>query len=179
MVSAPGMRETVPCGTGITGGSTQITGGFDAEGARELAALVKGGALPLPVEVVEQSTVGPSLGADAIRAGAWAALIGLACTAVFITAVYRLLGLLATVALSLYGLISYAAIVALGATLTMPGIAGFVLAVGMAVDANVLVFERAREEYGQASRLPRTCGGRWRAASPRRGARSSTPTSPR
>ncbi|MET7509970.1 protein translocase subunit SecD [Streptomyces albidoflavus] len=155
VVSAPGMRETVPCGAGITGGSTQITGGFDAEGARELAALVKGGALPLPVEVVEQSTVGPSLGADAIRAGAWAALIGLACTAVFITAVYRLLGLLATVALSLYGLISYAAIVALGATLTMPGIAGFVLAVGMAVDANVLVFERAREEYGQASRRPK------------------------
>ncbi|MHC8564246.1 SecD/SecF family protein translocase subunit [Streptomyces albidoflavus] len=115
-----------------------------------MAALVKGGALPLPVDIVEQSTVGPSLGADAIRAGAWAALIGLACTAVFITAVYRLLGLFATVALSLYGLISYAAIVALGATLTMPGIAGFVLAVGMAVDANVLVFERAREEYGQA-----------------------------
>ncbi|MFG3351857.1 protein translocase subunit SecD [Streptomyces sp. NPDC048001] len=147
IVSAPGMEAGVPCGAGIAGGATQITGGFSAEEARDLAALVKGGALPVPVTVIEQSTVGPTLGAEAIRASALAALIGLACTGLFIIAVYRLLGLLATVALGLYGLISYAAVVTLGATLTLPGLAGFVLAIGIAVDANVLVFERAREEY--------------------------------
>ncbi|MFF3326670.1 protein translocase subunit SecD [Streptomyces sp. NPDC002889] len=153
-VSAPGMQNGVTCGAGITGGSAQITGGFDATAARELAALVKGGALPVPVTAVEQSTVGPTLGEEAIRASALAALIGLVCTGVFIIAVYRLLGLLATVALALYGLISYAAVVALGATLTLPGLAGFVLAIGIAVDANVLVFERAREEYARSARRP-------------------------
>ncbi|MFI7008619.1 protein translocase subunit SecD [Streptomyces sp. NPDC050145] len=147
IVSAPGMNPSVPCRTGITGGDTQITGGFTQQQARDLAALVKGGALPVPVDVVEQRTVGATLGADAIEASTRAALIGLALTALFIVVVYRLLGALATVALALYGLISYAALVALGATLTLPGLAGFVLAIGMAVDANVLVFERAREEY--------------------------------
>ncbi|TXS52165.1 protein translocase subunit SecD [Streptomyces sp. t39] len=147
ILSAPGMESGVPCGAGITGGSAQITGGFSAGEARDLAALVKGGALPVPVTAIEQSTVGPTLGAEAIRASAAAALIGLLCTGVFIVVVYRLLGLLATVALGLYGLISYAAVVGLGATLTLPGLAGFVLAIGIAVDANVLVFERAREEY--------------------------------
>lgn len=147
VISAPGIEASVPCGTGITGGTTQITGRFGESEAKDLAALVKGGALPVPVEVVEQRTVGPTLGADAIAASTRAAVIGLALTALFITAVYRLLGALATLALALYGLISYAALVALGATLTLPGLAGFVLAIGMAVDANVLVFERAREEY--------------------------------
>ncbi|MFF5387865.1 protein translocase subunit SecD [Streptomyces sp. NPDC013012] len=152
IVSAPGMQAGVPCGAGIGGGSAQITGGFSAQEARDLAALVRGGALPVPVTTVEQSTVGPTLGAEAIRASALAALIGLACTGLFVIAVYRLLGLLATAALLLYGLISYAAVVALGATLTLPGLAGFVLAVGIAVDANVLVFERAREEYAALGR---------------------------
>ncbi|MFC5143085.1 protein translocase subunit SecD [Streptomyces aureoversilis] len=154
VVSAPAMQRGVPCRTGIQGGSAQVTGGFDAAEARDLAALVKGGALPVPVEVVEQRTVGPTLGAEAIRASAGAAVIGLVCTALFVVAVYRLLGVLATVALALYGLISYAALVALGATLTLPGLAGFVLAVGMAVDANVLVFERTREEYGRSRLAP-------------------------
>ncbi|AZK98128.1 MULTISPECIES: protein translocase subunit SecD [Streptomyces] len=152
IVSAPGMERTVACGAGITGGSAQITGGFGGDEARELAALVKGGALPVPVTTLHQSTVGPTLGEDAIRASFWAAVIGLVCTGVFIVVVYRLLGLLATVALALYGLISYAAVVALGATLTLPGLAGFVLAIGIAVDANVLVFERAREEFPRGKR---------------------------
>lgn len=147
IISAPSVNPDVVCKTGITGGSTQITGGFDQAEARDLAALVKGGALPVPVDVVEQRTVGATLGADAIAASTQAALIGVALTALFITVVYRLLGALAALALALYGLISYAALVALGATLTLPGLAGFVLAIGMAVDANVLVFERAREEY--------------------------------
>ncbi|MEV5981825.1 protein translocase subunit SecD [Streptomyces sp. NPDC052114] len=147
VISAPGVNPDVPCDVGITGGSTQISGNFDQAEARDLAALVKGGALPVPVDVVEQRTVGPTLGADAIEASTWAAVIGIALTALFITVVYRLMGALAALALALYGLISYAALVALGATLTLPGLAGFVLAIGMAVDANVLVFERAREEY--------------------------------
>ncbi|GLF96940.1 protein translocase subunit SecD [Streptomyces yaizuensis] len=151
VLSAPGMESSVPCGTGITGGSAQITGGFGADEARDLAALVKGGALPVPVTAVEQSVVGPTLGADAIRASAWAAVIGLVCTGVFIIAVYRLVGALAALALLLYGVISYAAVVALGATLTLPGLAGFVLAIGIAVDANVLAFERAREEYARSA----------------------------
>ncbi|MFF0476983.1 protein translocase subunit SecD [Streptomyces sp. NPDC004284] len=152
IVSAPGMQAGVPCGAGIGGGSAQITGGFSAQEARDLAALVQGGALPVPVTTVEQSTVGPTLGAEAIRASALAAVIGLACTGLFVIVVYRLLGVLATIALLLYGLISYAAVVALGATLTLPGLAGFVLAIGIAVDANVLVFERAREEYALLGR---------------------------
>ncbi|MEF9881063.1 protein translocase subunit SecD [Streptomyces sp. P9-A4] len=155
VVSAPAMQQGVPCGSGIGGGSAQITGGFSGQEARDLAALVQGGALPVPVTTVEQSTVGPTLGAEAIRASALAAVIGLACTGLFVMLVYRLLGVLATVALLLYGLISYAAVVALGATLTLPGLAGFVLAIGIAVDANVLVFERAREEYAA---LGRTAG---------------------
>ncbi|MFI8763793.1 protein translocase subunit SecD [Streptomyces sp. NPDC053792] len=152
IVAAPGMQAGVACGPGIGGGAAQVTGGFSAQEARDLAALVQGGALPVPVTTVEQSTVGPTLGAEAIRASALAAVIGLACTGLFVSVVYRLLGVLATIALLLYGLISYAAVVALGATLTLPGLAGFVLAVGIAVDANVLVFERAREEYAALGR---------------------------
>ncbi|MFJ8936735.1 protein translocase subunit SecD [Streptomyces sp. NPDC102365] len=147
VISSPQVNSSVACRTGITGGSTQITGSFSRDEARELGLLINGGALPVPVETVEQRTVGPTLGATAIEASAWAAVIGTALTSLFIIAVYRLLGALAAVALACYGVISYAALAALGATLTLPGLAGFVLAIGMAVDANVLVFERAREEY--------------------------------
>ncbi|MPY31001.1 protein translocase subunit SecD [Streptomyces adustus] len=154
IVSSPQVDPSVACRSGITGGSTQITGSFDDAEARELALLINGGALPVPVEIVEQRTVGPTLGSAAITASAWAAVIGTALTSLFIIVVYRFLGLLATVSLACYGLVSYAALAALGATLTLPGLAGFVLAIGMAVDANVLVFERAREEY--ASRLRST-----------------------
>ncbi|SDK62461.1 protein translocase subunit SecD [Streptomyces indicus] len=152
VISSPQVDPSVTCNTGIPGGSTQITGSFDADEARELALLINGGALPVPVETVEQRTVGATLGAQAITASAWAAAVGTALTAVFITVLYRLLGALATTALVCYGLVSYAALAALGATLTLPGLAGFVLAIGMAVDANVLVFERAREEYAARRR---------------------------
>lgn len=156
VISSPQVGTDVACGTGITGGSTRITGNFGAEEARDLAALVQGGALPVPVKIVEQRVVGPTLGEEAIRASAWAAVVGVALTGLFIAAVYRLVGLLATVALAGYALISYAALVALGATLTLPGLAGFVLAIGMAIDANVLAFERAREERAAApGRSPR------------------------
>ncbi|MFF1278370.1 protein translocase subunit SecD [Streptomyces marokkonensis] len=152
IISSPQVDPSVACGAGITGGSTQITGSFTSDEAKELALLIKGGALPVPVETVEQRTVGPTLGAEAIEASAWAAVVGTALTALFIIVVYRLMGVLATLALLCYGLISYAGLAALGATLTLPGLAGFVLAIGMAVDANVLVFERAREEYGKRNR---------------------------
>ncbi|MFE3204873.1 protein translocase subunit SecD [Embleya sp. NPDC059237] len=147
VVSSPQVEQSVRCGTGILGGSTRITGDFDKRAARELALLINGGALPVPVETVEHRTVGPTLGERAIEAAMWAAIVGAALTALFIACVYRLLGVLAALALVGYGLIAYAALVGVGATLTLPGLAGFVLAVGMAVDANVLVFERAREEY--------------------------------
>ncbi|MEU6717903.1 protein translocase subunit SecD [Nonomuraea sp. NPDC046802] len=147
VISSPPLDGSIACQAGIPGGSADITGSFSHEEARNLAVLIKGGALPVPLTMVEQRTVGPTLGEAAIEASAKAAVVGLMLTAVFIVAVYRLSGLLATIALACYGVISYAALVAMGATFTLPGLAGFVLAIGMAIDANVLVFERAREEY--------------------------------
>ncbi|MFF4779547.1 protein translocase subunit SecD [Microtetraspora fusca] len=147
VISSPQVNDTVGCNAGIAGGTTQITGSFSAEEAQNLAVLIKGGSLPVPLELVEQRTVGPTLGAEAIEASAKAGVLGVLLTALFIGVIYRLVGVLAAVALGCYALISYAGLVALGATLTLPGLAGFVLAIGMAIDANVLVFERAREEY--------------------------------
>ncbi|HET6560288.1 MAG TPA: protein translocase subunit SecD [Marmoricola sp.] len=147
IISSPQVVADIQCGTGMPGGSTQITGDFTAEEAKELAILIEGGALPVPVEIIEQRRVGPTLGAEAIDASAKAGVIGLILTGLFIAIAYRLMGLLATFALATYALISYAVLTALGATLTLPGLAGFVLAIGMAIDANVLVFERAREEF--------------------------------
>ena len=152
VISSPQVDGSVACGVGIAGGSTQITGQFTADEAKELAALVRGGSLPLDVEVVEQRTVGPTLGTDAIAASVQAAVIGLALTALYISIVYRLVGIAASIALAAYSLISYAVLVAVGATLTLPGLAGFVLAIGLAIDANVLVFERAREAYAEGPR---------------------------
>ncbi|MEU3277966.1 protein translocase subunit SecD [Streptomyces antibioticus] len=172
IISSPQVAGTVSCGAGITGGSTQITGSFDDSEARELALLISGGALPVPVETVEQRTIGATLGDAAITAAARAAVVGTALTALFIVAVYRLMGFLATLALACYGLISYAALAALGATLTLPGLAGFVLAIGMAVDANVLVFERAREESAARGRSG-TAGTRSALAAGFRGALSA------
>jgi SecD/SecF fusion protein len=136
----------VQCGGSIRN-TTQITGNFSFDEANNLAILIEGGALPLPVEIIEQRTVGPSLGEAAIEASWQAAVVGLALTLLFIALVYRLVGFLATLALTSYALLAYAILVALGSTLTLPGLAGFVLAIGLAIDANVLVFERAREEY--------------------------------
>ncbi len=147
VLSSPGVATSVQCNVGITGGETLITGNFDEESAGELALLVRAGALPVPVEVIEQGTIGPSLGEAAIDASLQAALIGAGLTILYMIAYYRLIGVVAALSLVVYGLLSYAVLVWLGATLTLPGIAGFVLAIGMAVDANVLVYERAKEEY--------------------------------
>ena len=146
VISSPQVAPGVPCEVGIAGGSTSITGSFSANEAKDLALLIRAGALPVPVETVEQRTVGPTLGAQAIQASKEAAMLGGLLTIGFLAAVYRLFGGVAALALGVYGIVSYAGLLAIGATLTLPGIAGFVLAIGMAVDANVLVFERAREE---------------------------------
>lgn len=147
VISSPEVDASVRCDVGISGGPTSITGGFTQQEAQDLALLIRAGALPVPVEVVEQRTVGPTLGDAAVRASVEAALIGALLTILYVVAYYRLLGAMAALALLIYGLLSYAALLAIGATLTLPGIAGFVLAIGMAVDANVLVFERGKEEF--------------------------------
>ncbi|HVQ90498.1 MAG TPA: protein translocase subunit SecD [Mycobacteriales bacterium] len=156
VISSPQVNADIGCETGIAGGSTVITGRFAEADAKDLAVLIRGGALPVPVQTVGQRTVGATLGDAAIDASVRAALIGAGLTVLFVLAVYRLSGALAAIALGAYGLISYAALLAIGATLTLPGVAGFVLAIGMAVDANVLVFERAREEYAASGRLRRS-----------------------
>jgi len=156
VLSSPGVSTSVQCGVGITGGETLITGNFDEESAGELALLIRAGALPVPVEVIEQGTIGPSLGESAIGASLQAALIGAGLTILYMIAFYRLMGLAAAVSLVVYGLLSYAVLAGLGATLTLPGIAGLVLAIGMAVDANVLVYERAKEEYAEDPSLWRS-----------------------
>ncbi len=147
VISSPQVDPSVQCNVGIPGGSTQITGNFDAESAQELAALIQGGALPVDVVAIERRVVGPTLGQAAIDASFQAAVIGIAITGAFILFAYRMLGVVAAIALAGYALIAYGVLTALGATLTLPGLAGFVLAIGMAVDANILVFERAREDY--------------------------------
>lgn len=153
IISSPEVDPSIRCDEGIGGGDTVITGDFSQKEAKDLALLIRAGALPVPIEVVEQRTIGPTLGEAAIDSSVSAALIGGLLTIAYVIAYYRLLGVLATVALLAYGLISFAVLLALRATLTLPGIAGFVLAIGMAVDANVLVFERSKEEFGAGKSL--------------------------
>jgi len=130
----------------ILGGSGQITGNFTVEAATDLAGIIEAGALPAPLHPIEQRTVGAELGADQVKAGQYSALGGLVLVALFMVARYGLFGLFADVALTLNIVLLMAALTLFGATLTLPGIAGIVLTMGMAVDANVLVYERIREE---------------------------------
>ena len=147
IISAPVIREP------ICGGNGQISGGFTIEEANNVALLLRAGALPAPMHVVEERTVGPSLGADSIEAGKKASLIGLALVLVFMFIAYGSFGMMANVALSVNVALIFALLSGLQATLTLPGIAGIVLTIGMAVDANVLIFERIREEIA-AGRSP-------------------------
>lgn len=141
---------------GITGGAASITGNFTAEEARELEVQLRGGSLPLPVRIIEVRTVGPTLGAENVRTSLVAALSGLALVAVFMVVVYRLAGVVAVLALSLYALFNLAIYALIPVTLTLPGIAGFILSLGMAVDANVLIFERIKEELREGNTLIRS-----------------------
>src|SRR5690242_7309557 len=130
----------------ILGGSGQISGSFTAESANDLAILLRAGALPAPLKVIEERTVGAELGADSVKAGRYSALAGLLLVALFMIARYGLFGLFADIALTLNVILLLAILTLFGATLTLPGIAGIVLTMGMAVDANVLIYERIREE---------------------------------
>jgi protein-export membrane protein SecD len=132
--------------TAITGGSGIITGNFTAQAATDLALLLRAGALPAPLVILEERTVGPDLGADSIQAGTTACIVGVALVVVFMVIFYGLFGIFADVALFFNLAIMLASLSLLGATLTLPGIAGIALTMGMAVDANVLIYERIREE---------------------------------
>ncbi|HET9856068.1 MAG TPA: protein translocase subunit SecD [Methylomirabilota bacterium] len=138
--SAPQIRERIPSGR------AQITGGFTTDEATDLAIVLRAGALPAPVQVLEERTVGPSLGADSIRQGIVAILASTALVFLFMLIYYRLSGLIADVALGLNLLLLMATMAGFHATLTLPGIAGIALTIGMAVDTNILIFERIREE---------------------------------
>lgn len=143
VISAPQIREP------ILGGTGQISGNFTAQSANDLAVLLRAGALPATLTVVEERTVGPSLGADSIAAGKLASAIGAVLVIVCMLLVYGKLGVIANIALAANVALIIAVLSLLGATLTLPGIAGIVLTMGMAVDSNVIIFERVREERSQ------------------------------
>ena len=140
VISAPVIRSA------ILGGSGQIEGGFTAQSANDLALLLRAGALPAELTIIEERTVGPGLGADSIAAGETAGIIGALLVLAFMLVAYGKLGVIANIALVANITLLLAALTAIGATLTLPGIAGIVLTVGMAVDSNVLIYERIREE---------------------------------
>jgi preprotein translocase subunit SecD len=138
--SAPVIQEKIP------GGQARITGRFSTEEANDLAIALRAGALPAPVSILEERTVGPSLGSDSIRRGLTSMLIGGALVLLFMAVYYKMAGLIADLALIVNIMLIAGGLAAFNATLTLPGIAGIILTIGMAVDANVLVYERIREE---------------------------------
>ena len=140
IISAPVIRDTIASGSG------QISGGFTFQSATDLALLLRSGALPAPLNIIEERTVGPDLGQDSINAGIIALFIGFFLVIIFIFIKYRIFGLITNVTLIINLLILIGVLTIFEATLTLPGIAGIILTVGMAVDANVLIFERIREE---------------------------------
>jgi preprotein translocase subunit SecD len=140
VISAPVIREPILGGTGI------ISGSFTVQEVQDLSLLLRAGALPAPLKILEERTVGPALGADSIAAGKIACIIAFVAVMIFMVLSYGIFGLFADVALILNLFLIMGALSILQATLTLPGIAGIVLTIGMAVDANVLVFERIREE---------------------------------
>jgi preprotein translocase subunit SecD len=140
VISAPIIQEP------ITGGSGQISGNFTVQQANDLAILLRAGALPAPLTIIEERTVGPGLGQDSIAAGELASYVGSVLVIVFMTLTYRLFGLFANIAVAINVAMIFGILSLLNATLTLPGIAGIVLTVGIAVDSNVLIYERIREE---------------------------------
>jgi preprotein translocase subunit SecD len=140
VISAPVIREP------ITGGQGQISGSFTVQAANDLAILLRAGALPAPLTVIEERTVGPGLGQDSIEKGELAAYVGSILVIVFMLVTYRLFGVFANVAVAINVAMIFGLLSLLNATLTLPGIAGIVLTVGIAVDSNVLIYERIREE---------------------------------
>ena len=165
VISAPQIREP------ILGGTGQISGNFTVQGANDLAVLLRAGALPADLTIVEERTVGPSLGADSIAAGQFASIIAAVLVFGFMLVAYGKLGIIANLALAANVALIIAVLSVLGATLTLPGIAGIVLTMGMAVDSNVIIYERVREERRQGRSIvqsldsgfaARPCNGRRR-----------------
>ncbi len=140
IISAPNVNEP------ISGGRAQISGSFSVAEMQDMVIKLKAGALPIPIEIVQNQTVGPTLGSDAIHKSVKAGLMGFLGVALFIILYYGFAGIVAIAALAIYSVITFAVLILMNATLTLPGIAGFILSVGMAVDANVLIFERMKEE---------------------------------
>lgn len=155
LISAPVVGPEFAA-TGITGGAAVITGRFTAQEANDLGVQLRGGALPVPVKIEEIRTVGATLGQDSITSSIYAGAGGLILVLIFMVVYYRLPGLIADIALLIYALLTWASFALLGVTLTLPGIAGFILSIGMAVDANVLIFERTREELQAGKSLYRS-----------------------
>ena len=140
VISAPRVNEP------ISGGRAQISGNFSSDEARNLAIMLRAGALPVGVEVLENSTVDPSLGNDSIRSGQLAGIIGVGAVFLFMILFYRVMGVTACLSLLSTLLLLFAMMIMVGSTLTLPGIAGIILTIGMAVDSNILIFERMKEE---------------------------------
>ena len=140
IISAPNVNES------IYGGKAQISGSFSLTEVIDLVTQLKAGALPIPVEIVQNSSVGASLGQDSINKSLKAGILGFIVVGIFLIIYYRLIGLLAALAMGVYVVVCFAALVFMNVTLTLPGIAGFILTIGMAVDANVIIFERIIEE---------------------------------
>ncbi len=155
LISLPGVDVKFAT-TGIVGGQAVISGNFTAESARDLEIQLRGGSLPLPVEIIENRTIGATLGRDSVQRSLYAAMLGLVLVLIFMAVYYRLPGVIADIALVIYALLTWAAYNLMGVTLTLPGIAGFILSIGMAVDANVLIFERTREELRDGKSLYRS-----------------------
>jgi preprotein translocase subunit SecD len=155
LLSAPRVDVKYAAG-GITGGTASISGNFKTQEANDLSVQLRGGALPVPVKIEENRTIGASLGRDSIQRSIYAGTLGLALVLIFMVVYYRLPGFVADIALILYSLFTLAIFNLLGVTLTLPGIAGFLLSIGMAVDANVLIFERTREELQAGKTLYRS-----------------------
>jgi preprotein translocase subunit SecD len=147
VISAPVIREP------ITGGSGQISGSFTVQSANDLSILLRAGALPAPLTIIEERTVGPGLGQDSIQKGKISAYVGAALVIAFMIATYGLFGVFANIAVAINVAMIFGVLSLLNATLTLPGIAGIVLTVGIAVDSNVLIYERIREEV-RAGRTP-------------------------
>ena len=160
VISVPRINSAITQGSGV------ITGNFTLESANALAIQLRYGSLPIPLKVVESSTVGPTLGQDSLRKSLIAGIIGLSVVILFMALYYRLPGILADLALMVYALITFALFRFIPVTLTLPGIAGFVLSIGVAVDANVLIFERLKEELRSGRTLRQAIDLGWNRAWP-------------
>ncbi len=158
VISSPVINSPIPGGHGV------IEGGFTLESARDLAVLLRGGALPVPVDVVENRTIGPLLGRDSIDRSLRAGYIAIVLVGLFMGLYYEFAGILADLGLGVYTLLLFALLTLIGATLTLPGIAGFILSLGVAVDANVIIFEKVKEELRGGKTLRAAVSTGWSRA---------------